>query len=138
MAIVVRPCTRLSRRLLDFLLGLGIHRRGGLVEDQDARVDQQRAGDGDALALAARQALAALAHQRVVALRQAQDEVVGMGGAGGGDDLVAGGVGLAVGDVLGNGAEEQEGLLQHQADVAAVVGHRKRRTSRRRAGSRLR
>jgi hypothetical protein len=104
-------------RLLDFLLGLGIDRRGGLVEDQDARVDQQRAGDGDALALAARQALAAFADQRIVAVRQAQDEVVGMGGAGGGDDLLARGVGLAVGDVLGNGAEEQEGLLQHQADV---------------------
>ena len=32
-------------RLLDLLLGLGVDRRGGLVEDQDARVDQQRARD---------------------------------------------------------------------------------------------
>ncbi|MNV55125.1 hypothetical protein D3C71_1473490 [compost metagenome] len=40
-------------------------------------------------------------------------------------DLLARGLGLAVGDVLGDGAEEQEGLLQHQADVAAVVGYSK-------------
>ena len=53
-----------------------------------------------------------------------------VGRAGGGHDLLARGVGLAVGDVLGNGAEEQEGLLQHQADVAPVVGHlAKRRMS---------
>jgi hypothetical protein len=81
------------------------------------RVDEQRAGDRDALAFAARQRLAAFADQRVVAVRQAQDELVGVRGAGGGDDLGARGVGLAVGDVLGNGAEEQEGFLQHQADV---------------------
>ncbi|KAF1061315.1 MAG: hypothetical protein GAK39_05778 [Variovorax sp.] len=46
-----------------------------------------------------------------------------MGGAGGGHDLGAAGVRLAVGDVLRDGAEEQEGLLQHQPDVAPVVGH---------------
>ena len=74
-------------RLLDLLLGLGVDRRGGLVEDQDARVDQQRARDRDALALAAGQRLAALADQRVVAVRQAQDEVVRMRGARRRDDL---------------------------------------------------
>ena len=40
-------------RLLDQLLGLGVHAGGGVVEDQDARVDQQGAGDGDALLLPA-------------------------------------------------------------------------------------
>ena len=51
---------------LDFLLGRGIHRRGGFVEDQDARVDQQGAGNRDALALAAGEGLAAFADQRVI------------------------------------------------------------------------
>ncbi|MNV55126.1 hypothetical protein D3C71_1473500 [compost metagenome] len=50
-------------RLLDFLLRLGVHGRGGLVQDQDARVDQQCAGNGNALALATRETLAALTHQ---------------------------------------------------------------------------
>ena len=40
-------------RLLNFLLGLGVDRRRCFVEDQDLRVDQQGAGDRDALALAA-------------------------------------------------------------------------------------
>ena len=56
-------------RLLDFLLGGRIHGRRGLVHDQDARVDEQRARNRNALALTARQRLAALTHQRVVAVR---------------------------------------------------------------------
>ncbi|OFX09111.1 MAG: hypothetical protein A2516_11810 [Alphaproteobacteria bacterium RIFOXYD12_FULL_60_8] len=39
---------------LDDLLGLIVERRGGFVENQDARVGDQCAGDGDALALTAR------------------------------------------------------------------------------------
>ena len=39
--------------LLDFLLGGGVDRLGRLVEDQDARVDQQRAGDRDPLSFTA-------------------------------------------------------------------------------------
>src|SRR5207244_12608192 len=39
-------------------------------------------------------------------------------------DLLAGRARLAVGQILGDGAEEQERLLQHQADVAAVVRYR--------------
>ena len=45
-------------------------------------------------------------------------------GAGSGDDLRAAGVGQAIGNVLGNGAEKQKGLLQHQPDIAAEVGNR--------------
>ena len=41
------------QRFLDFALGFGIDRGGGFVEDEDARVDEQRAGDAQALALAA-------------------------------------------------------------------------------------
>ena len=60
-------------------LALVVERAGRLVEDQDARIGDQRAGDGDALALAARQAAAALADDGVVALGQLEDEVVGAG-----------------------------------------------------------
>src|SRR3954462_2639927 len=48
-------------RLLDLALGFGIERRGGLVEQDDRRVADQRARHGDALALAARQLRAVLA-----------------------------------------------------------------------------
>ena len=76
-------------RLLDLALGLGVDRRGRLVEDQDPRVDQQGPGDRDPLPLAAGERLAALADERVVAVGQPEDELVGPGGAGRGDDLVA-------------------------------------------------
>jgi hypothetical protein len=47
--------------LLDDALAFIIERAGRLVEDQDARIHDQRARDGDALALAAGEAGAALA-----------------------------------------------------------------------------
>ena len=49
---------------------------------------------------------------------------MGVGGAGRGDDFLARGVRLAIGNVLGNRAEEQKGFLQHQTDVLAEVGNR--------------
>ena len=49
------------QRLLDLRLGRRVERAGRLVEDQDRRVLQQRPGDGEALALAARKRDAALA-----------------------------------------------------------------------------
>ena len=45
-----------------------------------------------------------------------------MRSTGGGHDLGAGGARFAIGDVVGDGAEEQKRFLQHQANVAAVVG----------------
>ncbi len=54
--------------LLDHRLVLRVHRGQRFVQHQDRRVAQQRAGDGDALALAARQPRAALADHRLVAI----------------------------------------------------------------------
>ena len=70
------PFHHLAQRALDLALGGGVDARGGVVEHQHARVGDDRAGDRDALALAARQGQAALADQRVVAVGQALDELV--------------------------------------------------------------
>ena len=56
------------QRLLHLRLALGVERAGRLVEQQDRRVLQEGAGDGDPLALAAGQPRAGLADQGVVAL----------------------------------------------------------------------
>ena len=53
-----------------------VERGGRLVEDEDARVLEQHAGQRDALLLAAGQLVAALADDRVVALGQLADAVV--------------------------------------------------------------
>ena len=69
MTKVVRPVHHPLQRQLDQVLGLGIHAGGGIVEDQDARVGQQGAGDRQALLLPAGKGHAALAHLGIVAVR---------------------------------------------------------------------
>ena len=103
--------------LLDLVLGLGVHRTGGFVQDEDARIADQGPGDRNALALAAREPAAALAHFSVVPVREVHDKPVRIGRARHRDDLLAGGFRPAVRDVLGDAAMEEQRLLQHDADL---------------------
>ena len=64
-----------SRRQ-DLLLGVRVHRRQRIVQDQDRRVDHQRARERRALLLPARQRDAALADHRVVALGELRHVLV--------------------------------------------------------------
>lgn len=70
---------------LNFGLGAGIDVAGGFVEDDQARVGHHHAGDGKQLALALAEVAAPFGEQGVVAVGQAQDEVVGVGLFGGFD-----------------------------------------------------
>ena len=126
--IVVRPDLESIERLLDQPLRLVVERARGLVEEQDRRVLEDGPGDRHALALAARQAHPAVADDRVVALGQGADEVVGVGGPGGGDHLVVGRVQPAVrGCSRATRAAEQRRLLGDQADRARAGWPRSRR-----------
>ena len=69
---VVRPCEHAADRLLDLVLGGAVDRAGRVVEDQDARVGQQRAGDREPLALPAGERDAALADHGIVAILEAR------------------------------------------------------------------
>ena len=109
------------QRILDQGFGFAIERTGGFVQNQNTRVFQNHTRQGDTLFFAAAQTVAALAHDRVVALGERVDERVGFGDACGGDDLVVRGIAPAVGDVLGDRAVEQEHLLADQPDGAAQV-----------------
>jgi hypothetical protein len=60
--------------LANGLLGLGVQRRCRLVEQQDRRVLQERAGDRNPLALSTGQAQAAITDDRIQPLRQIFDE----------------------------------------------------------------
>ncbi|KGQ05651.1 hypothetical protein BBAD15_g9081 [Beauveria bassiana D1-5] len=83
--------SRALKRRLDEALALRVERAGRLVEEQDAGLANQRARNGDALLLAARQRDAARANVGVVALGQGDDEVVHLG-------LAADAVEVLVGD----------------------------------------
>ena len=114
----------LAERLADEVLGLSVDAGGRVVEDKDGRVDQQRAGDGHALLLAAGEGHAPLADPGIVAIGQALDEVVDLGRLGRGDDLFGGCLRRAVGDVVPDRARVEEHVLLRDAHVLAQRGQR--------------
>ena len=106
---------------LHHALGLGVERRGGLVQDQHRGVAVERAGDRQALALAAGQAGAFLAQHLVITLRQLGDEVGGKGGLGGGAHAGGVGIGVGVGDIGRDGVVEQHHVLAHHRQLLTVI-----------------
>ena len=120
MMIDVRPRSSVSNaRSMRISVG-PVDVRGRLVEDQDARVGDQRARDRDQLALAGREAGAALAHDVVEPVLEARRNAVDADRARRVDDLLVGRVGTAEADVVGDRAAEEERVLQHDAELAAV------------------
>jgi len=107
---------------LDFGFGLGVEGGGGFVEDEDGGVADEGAGDGDALALSAREAEATFAERGVVTVGEGFDEVVGVGFAGGGDDFIAGGAGFSEGNIFSDGGVEEEDVLADEGEMEAEVG----------------
>ena len=118
MTTEVRPRSAVVEGRLHGGLVLGVEVAGGLVEDHDAGVLQQHAGDGQALLLAARQAVAALADQGVEPVGQGGDHVVDPGGPAGRLQLGVGGVGAGVAQVGAHGVVEEVGVLGDHADGA--------------------
>src|ERR1019366_8882530 len=96
---------------------------GGVVENEYGRIDQQRARNGDALALPTREGVPALADHRVVTLGEVHDELVRVGGLSGVLDFLQGRVRSAVGNVLEDRDGKEEGLVKHHADVGAQRRH---------------
>ena len=73
--------------MLDKALVMGIEVGGGLVQDKDSRVLQERSGDGDTLFLTAREAIAPFANKSLVAFRKGLDQAVELGGLSSGPDV---------------------------------------------------
>src|SRR5215218_7961561 len=110
----VEALAQLRERRLDGARRLGVESRCRLVEEQDAGLERQRAGEHHPLLLAHREATG-------VALRVGRAET--------GEPEHAPHVGLAAGelgaeaDVRGDVAVEQGGELWNQADLAAQLEH---------------
>lgn len=109
---------------MDLVLDAGVDGGGGIVQEEQPGVGQEGAGERDALALAAGQGQALLADLGVVPGGQGFDEPLGLGGAGGGPDLLLVRVGASVGEVGADRVGEEERVLGHQADRAAQGGVR--------------
>ena len=69
------PVQEAPQRALDLLLGADVDRARRLVEDQDARVGEQRPRECDELALSEREPEAALADPRILILDEATSSV---------------------------------------------------------------
>ena len=118
MAMTVRPRIRRPNASRIISSEFAVERRGGLVEQQQRRVLEERARDGDALALAAGEFHAALADDGAHAGRQLFDEVAARRDRSF-EHLVVGRVRPAVADVLHDRAMEHRNVLRHDADGLA-------------------
>jgi len=88
-------------RRADLGFGFGIHRGGGVIQYQDARILQKSPGNRNALFLPAAQCHALLSDQGMVALGEAQDHIMDGGSFRGAFDLFIGDIAPdAVQDIL--------------------------------------
>ena len=114
-----------AERGQDFLFGPAVERACRLVQQQDRRILHQRAGNGDALFLAAGEFQSALADFGIQPLGQALDQRHDRCRLCRGDHLFAPGAAAAIGDVVTDGVVEQHAILRDDPDLLAqtVLGN---------------
>ena len=110
---------QLGQRRLHQLLGLGVEGTGGLVQQQDRRVAQDRACDRDALALPAGQPRAALTEESVVPGRQLAQKLIGRSRSCRRFYLSIVSPGTPVADILARAGAEQHRVLRYEGDLPA-------------------
>ena len=103
----------LPKRLADQGVGMGVHRAGGIVENQDFRFFQQRPGNTEPLLLTARDVGPPLLDIGVVAVGEGADKFVRLSELTDPDQLLVGGVRPAPAKVFLDGAGKQYVFLQH-------------------------
>ena len=108
------------------LLGLGVERGQGVVQDQDARIARQRTGQRRALLLSARERETALAHHRLVARREVLHVLVELRQARRLEHAHVVVRRQTEGHVGAHALREQERLLRDHADRTAQARERQR------------
>ena len=108
-------------RLLDHDLGSRVDAAGGLVKDEDSRIAEEGASDGQQLFLPGRDVRGIIGQHRVVSLGQRPDELVHVGGLRGRHDLLVGRPNFSIADVLSDRTGEEPGVLEHHAEDASHV-----------------
>ena len=85
------------KRLLNLFFRFGIERRGGFIKEENRRILEQRASDGETLLLSTREQGTFVTDKGVVALRLGNDKLVGVGGLRGGTNFFGGTRGVGIG-----------------------------------------
>src|SRR3712207_5246791 len=112
------PGEKGPERALDPPLGADVDARGRLVQDQDPRIGEESARERDELALAEREARAALPDLGLVPVLELEHELVRPDRTRRGRDLLRRRVGAPEGDVLAHRPREEEALLGHDPELA--------------------
>ena len=103
-------------RLLDQAFGLGVDGARRFVEDDDGRIFQDDAGEGQELLLPCGESGAALLQRMFVAVLEAADKAVRVDELRRRDTFLIGGIRPSVADIFHDRALEDEGLLHQYAD----------------------
>src|SRR5438270_1001926 len=112
-------------RVDDRGFGLSVDGARWLVEDQHRTLREERTGDGDALTLATRELDPTLACLGVVTAGKPEDELVRVRRLRRRDYVRLAGPGPGVGDVLGDGGGEEDGVLLDDRELTPEVGEAK-------------
>ena len=115
--------------LLDLMLVLRVGEGGGLVQHHDRGVLQNGTGQGNALLFPAGEVDAFGAHHRVQPLGQLFQDVIALGGMGGGKHLLPGGVRPGSPDIFQQTLLEQPGILEHKGHLPMRAALSSSRTS---------
>src|SRR5580704_7297933 len=103
----------------DAFFSVGVYACQGIIENEDARVADDGAGDGGPLLLTAGEGDSAFADHGVEAARELEDLGGDMGDGCGLLDLFRGCFGNSEGDVLADGLGEEKGLLRDETYLFA-------------------
>ncbi len=114
---VVRPTRASDQGLLDQVFGLSIHAGGGIIHNQDTRVEQNGAGDRQPLFLPAGKGDPPLSDQSIVAVRQTHDKIMQPGDFGSCLYFFQAGIRFTVADILPDGSRKKKGILMDDADM---------------------
>src|SRR6266852_6819922 len=90
---------------------------GKFVQNQDARIAKDRAGQGDALSLAAGKLGAGFTDLGLITVRQAHDKFMDVGFIGSGFDFFLARPAIAVGNIVVDRVVEQDRFLSDDADL---------------------
>src|SRR6266852_5998591 len=116
------PCTHLAQVPLNDALGFVVEGARGLIEDQNAGIDDERPRNGNPLPLATRQRAAVLADHGVVAFGKSRDEVVRSRKPRGASDGIQGLARIGQGDIVPHRAIEEKILLEHDPHLTTEPG----------------
>ena len=106
--------------LLDQLFRFRIQARSRLVQNEDARIRQNGAGNGNPLPLSPGEFDSSLSHDRVIPVSEALGKLIDARDLACAHDLLFAGIGPRKSYILANGAVEQKRLLQNHAKLGAV------------------